>query len=205
MPPSVATSFVDQERSAANARLRKQLDTIERLQADLAEQAIRDDLTGLYNRRHLMRALDTELARAERSGAPLSVVLLDIDHFKSVNDTYGHQVGDELLVAIAGVLSASARQEDTVARYGGEEFVVLLPGATADQARNRTLDWRQRCAATYVPTEQGALSATFSAGVAGFPESGTSSDVLLHAADTALYRAKAEGRDRVLLADLFTA
>jgi diguanylate cyclase (GGDEF)-like protein len=133
------------------------------------------------------------------------VVLLDIDHFKRVNDRFGHAVGDELLVAIAGVLSAAARQGDTVARYGGEEFVVLLPGTTPGQARSRAQEWRRRCAATSVPTEQGPLSATFSAGVACFPESGTSSAVLLHAADTALYRAKAEGRDRVLLADSLAA
>jgi diguanylate cyclase (GGDEF)-like protein len=193
------------ELSAANDRLHEQLRTIGRLQADLAEQAIRDDLTGLYNRRHLMRALEAELARAERIGGPLSVVLLDIDLFKSVNDRFGHGVGDELLVAIAGVLSAAARQGDTVARYGGEEFVVLLPGTTPEQARNRAQEWRRRCAAASVRTEQGPLGATFSAGVACFPESGTSSAVLLHAADKALYRAKAEGRDRVLLAESLAA
>jgi diguanylate cyclase (GGDEF)-like protein len=193
------------ELTAANGRLQEQLRTIERLQADLAQQAACDDLTGLYNRRYLMRALEAELARAERDGTPLSVVVLDIDRFKSVNDTFGHQVGDELLVAIARVLSSSVRPSDTVARYGGEEFVVLLPGAPAEQARNRALNWRRRCAATHVPTEQGPLTATFSAGVACFPESGTSSRVLLHAADKALYRTKAEGRDRVLLAEVLTA
>jgi diguanylate cyclase (GGDEF)-like protein len=193
------------ELSAANDRLHEQLRTIGRLQADLAEQAIRDDLTGLYNRRHLMRTLDAELARAQGSGGPLSVVLLDIDFFKRVNDRFGHGVGDDLLVVIAGVLSAAARQGDTVARYGGEEFVVLLPDTTPEQAWNRAQEWRRRCAAASVRTEQGPLSATFSAGVACFPESGTSSAVLLHAADKALYRAKAEGRDRVLLAESLAA
>jgi diguanylate cyclase (GGDEF)-like protein len=189
------------ELTAANARLRAQLDTIERLQADLAEQAVRDELTGLYNRRHLMRTIDMELAQALRASRPLSVVLLDIDHFKSVNDTFGHGVGDDLLRAIAGVLASSVRQYDTVARYGGEEFVVLLPGATPDQAWHRGQEWRRRCAATSVLTEQGPLSATFSAGVACFPDSGTTPALLLQEADKALYRAKAEGRDRVQLAD----
>jgi diguanylate cyclase (GGDEF)-like protein len=197
------TELNDKKRqlTAANARLQAQLHTIGRLQADLAEQAIRDELTGLHNRRHLMRTLEAELVRAQQSGGPLSVALLDIDHFKSVNDRFGHGVGDELLVAIAGMLSSSVRQADTVARYGGEEFVVLMPGATAEQARNRAQEWRRRCTATSVPTERGPLTTTFSAGVASFPESGTSSAVLLHAADKALYRAKAEGRDRVLHAD----
>ncbi|GAA1820336.1 histidine kinase N-terminal 7TM domain-containing protein [Planosporangium flavigriseum] len=193
------------ELAAANEQLQEQLRTIERLQEHLAEQAIRDDLTGLYNRRHLMHTLDAELSLAEGTGQPLSVVLLDIDHFKYVNDRFGHAVGDELLVAIAGVLSSSARQGDTVARYGGEEFVMVLPGTTSEQAWNRAQEWRLRCAATAVPTDQGPLSATFSAGVACYPSSGTSSAVLLNAADKALYRAKAEGRDRVLRADTLAA
>jgi diguanylate cyclase (GGDEF)-like protein len=179
--------------------------TSERLQADLSQQAIRDDLTGLYNRRHLMRTLEGELAHARETGRPLSVVLLDIDYFKSVNDRFGHGVGDELLVAIAEALCSSVRQDDTVARYGGEEFVVLLPGVSQDQARNRAQDWRRRCAAASVSTAEGPLSVTFSAGVACFPDSGTSSVVLLNAADKALYRAKAEGRDRVLLAESIVA
>jgi diguanylate cyclase (GGDEF)-like protein len=193
------------ELAAANARLQEQLRTIERLQADLSQQAIRDDLTGLYNRRHLMRTLEGELAQARETGRPLSVVLLDIDYFKSVNDRFGHGVGDELLVAIAEALCSSVRQDDTVARYGGEEFVVLLPGVSQDQARNRAQDWRRGCAAVSVSTAEGPLSVTFSAGVACFPDSGTSSVVLLNAADKALYRAKAEGRDRVLLADSIVA
>nr|WP_240943130.1 diguanylate cyclase [Planosporangium thailandense] len=193
------------ELTAANARLQDQLRTIDRLRADLAEQAIRDDLTGLHNRRHLIRTMEAELARAGQTGGPLGVVLLDIDHFKSVNDRFGHAVGDEMLVAIAKVLASAARQGDTVARYGGEEFVVLLPGATPDQAWNRAQEWRRLCASTFVPTGQDRLRVTFSAGVACFPESGTSAAQLLHAADKALYRAKAEGRDRVLLADSLAA
>lgn len=189
------------ELTAANARLQGQLRTIERLRAELAEQASRDELTGLHNRRHLMRAIEAELAGAARTGRPLSLVLLDVDHFKSVNDRFGHAVGDDLLVAIAGVLSAAARPGDTVARYGGEEFVVLLPGATPEQAWRRAQDWRERCAVASVGTAQGPLSVTFSAGVAGYPISGGSPADLLRAADEALYRAKAEGRDRVLLAD----
>jgi diguanylate cyclase (GGDEF)-like protein len=193
------------ELTAANERLHEQLRTIERLRADLAEQASRDELTGLYNRRHLMRTLDEELAQAREMGRPLSLVLLDVDHFKSVNDRYGHAVGDDLLLAIAGAFTAAARQGDTVARYGGEEFVVLLPGATREQAWNRAQEWRRRCAAAAVPTAQGPLGTTFSAGVASFPDAGASASALLHAADQALYRAKAEGRDRVLIAESLVA
>jgi diguanylate cyclase (GGDEF)-like protein len=103
------------------------------------------------------------------------------------------------------VLSSSVRQYDTVARYGGEEFVVLLPGATPEQAWNRAQEWRRRCATTSVLTDQGPLSATFSAGLACFPESGTTAAILLQEADKALYRAKADGRDRVKLADSLVA
>jgi diguanylate cyclase (GGDEF)-like protein len=188
------------ELTAANGRLQEQLRTIERLQADLAQQAACDDLTGLYNRRYLMRTLEGELARARETGRPLSLVLLDIDHFKDVNDRFGHAVGDELLVAIAGALSATVRPGDTVARYGGEEFVVLLPDTTQEQAWDRAQEWRMRCAAVSIRTAAGPQSATFSAGVACFPDSGTSSAALLHAADKALYQAKAEGRDRIVQA-----
>jgi diguanylate cyclase (GGDEF)-like protein len=219
------------ELARANQEQAAQLDMLEQLRAHLAEQVIRDPLTALHNRRHLVATMELEVARAsaaQRRGAGsgsgadpgvvvaqtgdpgraedeepagrLSVVMLDIDHFKSVNDTYGHAVGDELLVATARELMAAARVGDTVARYGGEEFVVLLPGATMEQAKERAEQWRARCAAVSVPSAYGPVRATFSAGVAGFPDCGMTPDALLRAADEALYAAKAAGRDRILLA-----
>ncbi|MEU4216734.1 diguanylate cyclase [Actinoplanes sp. NPDC026623] len=203
------------ELARANREQAAQLETLEQLRAHLAEQVIRDPLTALHNRRHLVAMMELEVAmaaaaqrRAETGTGPdpaagtdqLSVVLLDIDHFKSVNDTHGHAVGDELLIATARELMAAARAGDTVARYGGEEFVVLLPGATMEQAKERAEQWRARCAAVSVPSANGPVRATFSAGVAGFPDCGTTPEELLRAADEALYAAKAAGRDRILLA-----
>lgn len=196
------TELTEQKRRLAevNERLTRQLVTIERLRADYAEQAARDSLTGLHNRRHLMRTMDEEMRTAQANGGRLAAVLLDIDRFKAVNDTAGHAVGDELLAATAHTLAEGARAGDTVARYGGEEFVVLLPGATMEQAWTRAEDWRRRCAAVMVPSALGPVSATISAGVATYPECGTTVAALLEAADGAMYAAKAAGRDRVLLA-----
>jgi diguanylate cyclase (GGDEF)-like protein len=189
-----------EELTVANGRLHEQVALIERLRAEVAEQAVRDPLTGLHNRRHLTHVLDRELAEAISAGRPLAVVLLDVDHFKAVNDTYGHAAGDEVLVAIGNRLAAAARPADTVARYGGEEFVLVFPGMSAAQAAQRVDTIRRRCAEPLRGT--GPESVTLSAGVAGWPDLGASPDVLLAAADTALYRAKEGGRNRVVVAEL---
>ena len=112
---------------AANARLRQQLQEIEQLQGALQEQAIRDSLTGCFNRRYLDETLERELSRARREGYPLSLLILDLDLFKQINDSYGHLAGDEALRELASHLSADIRQEDVLCRYGGEEFVILMP------------------------------------------------------------------------------
>ncbi|MEW1959635.1 diguanylate cyclase [Kineococcus sp. NPDC059986] len=182
----------------ANDRLRAQVATIERLQADLAEEASRDPLTGLRNRRRFVDDLATRLATAAEAGHPLSLVLLDVDHFKSINDAHGHAVGDDVLVEVARALGAHARPEDVV-RYGGEEFVVLLPQLGSDAARVRAEELRAACAGVRVGIE--SLRITISAGVATAPEHGATPDELLLAADRALYEAKGGGRDQVALAD----
>jgi PleD family two-component response regulator len=121
------------ERKAAesalksNRQLHARIEEIGRLQVALQELAVRDSLTGLYNRRYLDETLEREVSRARREGIPLSLVMLDIDYFKRVNDTYGHQVGDEVLRTLAATLSADIRAEDVACRYGGEEFLILLP------------------------------------------------------------------------------
>lgn len=174
----------------------------------LAEAAVRDGLTGLHNRRHLDAAIAEELARAVREGTPLSVVMVDVDHFKSVNDRYGHAVGDELLVAVGWALARSLRPEDVLARFGGEEFVLLLPGAGLEAALERADRLRIACATATVPGPSGPVQRTVSVGVAalrtvaarcGGTERVTPED-LLQAADEALYRAKESGRDRVVAA-----
>ncbi|WP_432504415.1 histidine kinase N-terminal 7TM domain-containing diguanylate cyclase, partial [Kineococcus arenarius] len=201
----------DAVRSAQ--RLREQLGVIERLRAELQEESLRDPLTGLHNRRHLDTALVTALAHADTHGLPLSVLLLDVDRFKSVNDEHGHGSGDELLRALAGVLGREVRSGDTVARYGGEEFVVLLPGADRVGALRRAEQLRAACARVSVPlpVPTGArgddaggtperLHRSVSVGVATYPADGTDAASLLAAADHALYAAKAAGRDQVVAA-----
>ncbi|GAB7190001.1 hypothetical protein NUM3379_07070 [Kineococcus sp. NUM-3379] len=185
---------------AAGDLLREQLAEIRELKERLQEEAVRDPLTGLHNRRHLVAAL----AAAVRDPAPVGVVLLDVDHFKSVNDTHGHSAGDEVLCAVADTLRRLCREGDTVARYGGEEFVVLLPGADAVTALRRAEEVRRACRATRVPVGPGpsgpALSVTVSAGVAVSAGAGGDATGLLREADAALYAAKASGRDRVVAA-----
>jgi diguanylate cyclase (GGDEF)-like protein len=193
-----------QERQAAverlNGRLAEQVEVIERLRAVLAEEAVRDPLTGLHNRRHLDRALDADLARRPRTGQ-LALLVVDIDHFKRVNDRFGHAAGDRVLTTVAGTLSAAVRDGDTAARLGGEEFVVVLPGAGREQALARAEQVRREVAAARHLLDGETVGVTVSIGVAVCPAVGASRDELLGAADRALYSAKAAGRDRVLAAD----
>ena len=163
----------------------------------LRTQARTDPLTGLLNRRAYYERLTEELARAGRTGSPLSVVLLDIDRFKPINDTYGHAEGDRVLCAIGEVLQATVRIDETVARFGGEEFALIAAGAEPVQAVEAAD--RARAAIARVSAHGKALSA--SAGVATWPAHGSTPDELLEAADRALYQAKNAGRDRTCSAE----
>jgi diguanylate cyclase (GGDEF)-like protein len=174
-----------------------------RYQLRLAEGALQDPLTGVYNRRHLDERLAGELAAAQRHGRPVSVLMIDVDHFKALNDTHGHLAGDEALRMVAFVVRGAVRREDVLARYGGEEFVVIaretsLEGARALAERIRAAVERSRC------TWQGReLAVTVSVGVAVSPDvaelvPGRSDRDLLLAADRALYLAKERGRNRIV-------
>ncbi|TIC86032.1 GGDEF domain-containing protein [Crenobacter intestini] len=188
---------------AGQAALRRELAEVERLRAQLAEQAVRDGLTGVFNRRYLDGFLPGALALARREGGVLSVLLIDADHFKKINDGYGHASGDRVLKAIGAELSAMFRDSDMVCRYGGEEFVVVLHDADAPSAELRAGRLRRQLAALALAAEDGRpLRFTVSVGVAAFPLHGTNAQALLNAADAALYRAKADGRDRVCVAAL---
>ena len=187
---------------AVNIQLTEHLKEIETLQAALQEQVVRDSLTGCFNRRYLDETLERELWRARREAYPLSLVFLDLDHFKQINDTHGHQAGDEALVVLAEVLRTDIRREDVLCRYGGEEFVVLLPRMSLELAAQRAERWRQRIAEIRVPFGNVELSFTASAGVAAYPGHGKLPDELTRAADLALYQAKAEGRNRVVVAPM---
>jgi diguanylate cyclase (GGDEF)-like protein/PAS domain S-box-containing protein len=163
----------------------------------LTELASRDPLTGLYNRRLMEDSMEREAAIALRRNTPLSVVMCDIDRFKSVNDTYGHQAGDEVLKAFASILESQCRRSDIACRYGGEEFIAVFPGMAVGPAT----DWaeRQRVAVSEakIPTESGVLRITASYGVASFPTHGRTWQEVVMAADTALYTAKISGRNQV--------
>jgi diguanylate cyclase (GGDEF)-like protein/PAS domain S-box-containing protein len=178
--------------SVANIRLREALRT----------QSIRDPLTGLYNRRYLNEMLEREIRRAVRAEHGLGILMLDLDHFKKFNDTYGHDAGDTVLRETASFLTKSVRAEDIVCRFGGEEFVVILPMAdlNASQARAERIRSKLR-ELTVLHQGQSLGMLTVSVGVSELPTHGTSPQELIEAADAALYRAKREGRDRVAVAE----
>ena len=181
----------------ANAQLKAQLDTIQSMQAQLQEQVIRDPLTGLYNRLYLADALARELTCSARTQGTFAVVMIDVDHFKSVNDVYGHALGDAILRALGGLLRQQVRPTDSPCRYGGEEFVVIMRDVTLELAIERVNELRVAFSALRFASNRLDVSRTFSAGVALFPQHGRDEAALLAAADAALYAAKAAGRNQV--------
>jgi diguanylate cyclase (GGDEF)-like protein/PAS domain S-box-containing protein len=173
-----------------------------KLRDSLREMALRDGLTGLYNRRYLEDVFSRELHRAERSGKPVSVVMIDIDHFKRFNDQHGHDAGDFVLSAVARAISNNIRPSDIACRYGGEELAVVLPETTLECARDRAEHMRRAIRETNLTHAGQTLPApTASFGVAVYPANGTKPADLLKAADQALYRAKQAGRDRVCVVE----
>jgi diguanylate cyclase (GGDEF)-like protein/PAS domain S-box-containing protein len=186
----------------AKRSLEAQLVEIKNLQEQLKEQAIRDALTGLYNRRYLEETLDRELARASRERYPITLVMVDIDDFKRVNDSYGHPVGDLVLQALGKLLYQHTRRSDIACRYGGEEFLLVLPGLAIERAVRRADEWRTAFETLCIQASGGEIRATFSAGIAVFPIHGTQALDLIRAADQALYAAKAQGRNCVRLKEV---
>ncbi|WP_084299902.1 tetratricopeptide repeat-containing diguanylate cyclase [Chitinimonas koreensis] len=190
------------ELEMLNRELAAKVDEIERLQTKLREQAIRDPLTDLYNRRYLQEELANEIRLAERRYYPICVVLIDLDHFKTVNDRFGHPVGDRVLIELANLLRANIRGSDFACRFGGEEFCLVLSDIGLEAAMGRMADLLDRFRALVVDLADSQLDRlTFSAGVAAHPHHGSTPDDLLAAADAALYRAKAAGRDRIYAAE----
>jgi diguanylate cyclase (GGDEF)-like protein len=179
------------ERSVTYAGLA--LHRVQRL-AQLQRLASTDDLTMIANRRNFLASLDREISRSVRRGEPVSLVLLDLDDFKQVNDVHGHPAGDEALRNVAAALTIACRDLDTAARYGGEEFVVILPDCSTDQCV--ALAERLRAAVSSAPAVR---PLTASAGVATFPAHAGDSEQLIEAADTALLQAKSSGRDRTVM------
>lgn len=189
--------LAEQALQAANQQLEEQLSRIHQLHAQLHEQAIRDDLTGVHNRRHFIDVAQRELVHARDTGQPLSLVMLDLDHFKSINDQHGHPTGDAALKAVGSLLAATTRAGDLACRLGGEEFAVLLVNSSHDDALAQAETWRSTLAGMTLLADGTALRLTASFGVATFPLQAASLVELMKVADSRLYRAKAMGRDRV--------
>jgi diguanylate cyclase (GGDEF)-like protein len=184
--------------SAVTTDRRRVMDALEQALVYIREQALTDPLTGVYNRRYLWEFLRREWIRAKRRELPLTVIMLDLDHFKRINDAFGHPAGDHVLVAVAGLLRNQIRSSDIVCRYGGEEFALILPEASLDSVRQRA-ESIQAAIKQLKLTHQGVAlgSITASLGVALFPTHADDPDALMAAADAALYAAKSAGRDRI--------
>lgn len=186
---------IEEALASANQLLQQQLSENQVLQEKLRAQAIRDELTGLHNRRYLMEILPRELARSLRTGEWLSVVMLDLDHLKEINDSAGHAAGDFMLQKLAELLNHNARSSDVTCRYGGDEFVVLLPNTALDEARRCTERWRITFQSMQAEYDGQPLHSTLSLGIACFQDCAGNADEVLAAADQALYNAKAAGRN----------
>ncbi len=172
-----------------------------KLRSTLRQQSIRDPLTGMYNRRYMEETLEREVLRAARNDETVGVIMLDIDHFKEFNDTFGHQAGDILLQSLGQFFLSHVRGEDVACRYGGEEFILLLPGSSLDETCQRAEEMRETVHHMSVDFKGQALGKiTLSFGISVYPNHGVTPDVLIQSADQALYRAKSEGRDRVVVA-----
>lgn len=172
-----------------------------KLRSTLRQQSIRDPLTGMYNRRYMEETLEREVLRAARNNEPVGVIMLDIDHFKEFNDTFGHQAGDVLLQDLGRFFLSHVRGEDVACRFGGEEFLLLLPGSSVEETRQRAEELREKVHFMNVDFRGQSLGTiTLSMGISVFPNHGTTPEALVQNADQALYRAKSEGRDRVVVA-----
>jgi diguanylate cyclase (GGDEF)-like protein/PAS domain S-box-containing protein len=174
-----------------------------KLRDSLREQSIRDPLTGLFNRRFMQESLDRELQRAARRQRPLSILFLDLDHFKHFNDSFGHEAGDLVLTSIADCFRHNFRGDDIICRYGGEEFAIILPEASTKDAAKRADAFRLQVSSLKLSLHDRPLDAvTISIGIATFPDHGANVDSLLHHADRALYESKARGRNRLTVAKM---
>lgn len=175
------------------------IDERKRLEESLRRLSVTDELTDLYNRRHLLRCMEEELARFRRFGSPFSLVVIDLDHFKDVNDRYGHTVGDRVLQKLARLFEGRLRDIDVAGRTGGEEFLLILPGTVAEGAVQIAEDLRQAFAAMIFQGDDGDdFRVTLSAGVATVSDADERIERLWVRADRALYAAKEAGRDRVI-------
>jgi len=185
-----------------NIQLRDQLAKIKALETALREQAIRDPLTGLFNRRYMKETLHRELAKASRGKKYLSIVIIDLDHLKEINDMYGHvEGGDQALLFLSEKIGALCRTENTFCRYAGDEFLVILYGTSKQVAYNRAMEWKEAMSKEKIAVGKREFGVSFSAGISEFPAHGLDARELIQNADKALYKAKDAGRDCVIIYD----
>jgi diguanylate cyclase (GGDEF)-like protein len=168
---------------------------------ELHQLSITDGLTGLLNRKHILELLDKEISRSRRYGQPVSILMLDIDHFKNVNDTYGHQTGDAVMRRLADCFYEAVRENDMVGRYGGEEFLILLPDSNAQNGIQTAQRIRKMVRDLEIETSGENVTVTVSIGVSSYPQYGQDADAVICAADAALYQAKSNGRNQVVLSE----
>jgi len=195
-----ATRRHQEELYEVNTRLQTKLAEVEMLHNQLREEAIRDSLTRLYNRRYMEETLEREISRVERDPRPISVVMMDVDLFKSINDTYGHQAGDSVLQTLGTLLLENTRVSDIACRYGGDELLVVMPGATQEVAVARAEEWRTAFSMMEFVFGDEQFHTTLSLGVSTFPSHARNPIELLNASDKALYWAK-QKRNQVVLFD----
>ena len=205
---STIFEFSDMYETASQQRVEEYMAEMEAMNRRLEEISVRDPLTGLYNRRYFQDRLEHEFQRAHRHSRPMALLMADIDHFKSINDTYGHQIGDEVLRSVARLMVNQTRATDITGRYGGEAFIAVLPETEASGADRVAEKLREVVAASplhrVAPGEVGAgsvpLHCTISIGVASLHPGIDSPELLIRDADAALYAAKSAGRNRVVRA-----
>jgi diguanylate cyclase (GGDEF)-like protein/PAS domain S-box-containing protein len=190
---------IEDDLRRANIALQEQVQEIELLHEKLREQAVRDPLTGLFNRRYLQETLDREVARARRDDKPIGFIIMDLDHFKQVNDLHGHKAGDMVLQKLGGLIIRNLRTGDIPCRYGGEEFTVMMPGASLEKTLERANFLLQQIHEMEIEYDGARIKVTASMGVAVFPKHGSSGEEALIHADNALYTAKALGRNQVVV------
>jgi diguanylate cyclase (GGDEF)-like protein len=186
-----------EELTDAKSELEQQLSEINSLQTILHEQVMRDPLSGLYNRRFMVEILEKEFARANRKNYPITLIMMDIDHFKRINDTYSHIIGDQVLIALGKIFATCIRIDDYAVRYGGEEFLIIFPQTPYQNALSRANQIRELVKNVVIENSGVELKITISGGIAGFPDHGKTSQEVLSHADIALFRAKKLGRDRI--------
>ncbi|CUS48307.1 MAG: GGDEF domain protein [Idiomarinaceae bacterium HL-53] len=194
---------IEESLELSKRKLESKVRELEVMQKQLAEESMRDPLTSLLNRRHLDEFLAHELARAKRHQHPLTVMMLDLDHFKQLNDHSGHQAGDQLLRDLGYFLRANRRGSDIIFRFGGDEFLFILPDTNTDQAKKLAKNLRDVFSEEGIGNELGTDTITFSIGIATYPEHAVGGYELIEQADSALFKAKAQGRNTtVALGDI---